>query len=422
MKKIRQYALVTAACLLVASCGLFSGTELGSEDASLVVLKAGGVILQAGLDGSYSLDLPNAASGLALELALPSGASVLVSLPEGSSASVADAASASAAISALPVGTTRVTIAVTAEDGSTVKEYTLVLKRMPSSDASIESLKVNGVELLFDEEGRSYSATIPSDYGEASVSLVLSLPLGAKARIDEKIEGTSASLPAPEWNAPGECPILVTSEKGDESSYSLLISRAAPGAPLLQGPSSGKEVATPKPQFSWSEPSGLGGKSVGYEVRVWIGRDSSTTPLFASARVEGASWSIAESLAAGQEYSWRVDAYNEQNGLLVRSALGIFSTIALPAAPTNIRALKSGVASYLVSWDAVPGALRYRLFKNDGASPIALPENPVYVDSDFSVAIVKYSLKAENAFGEGAAAEYLLPASLVGSGAVIIIQ
>jgi len=76
---------------------------------------------------------------------------------------------------ALVVGANTIEVTVTAEDGTTTKTYTIVVERaayIPSSNATLKSLSIEGVEIspAFDAATESYTATVPYETEKVTVA------------------------------------------------------------------------------------------------------------------------------------------------------------------------------------------------------------------------------------------------------------
>ena len=73
----------------------------------------------------------------------------------------------------LDVGSNVITIEVTAEDGNTVKTYTVTVTRAepPSTDATLNGLALSGVDFgTFDSATTEYTASVANDVDETTVT------------------------------------------------------------------------------------------------------------------------------------------------------------------------------------------------------------------------------------------------------------
>ena len=73
----------------------------------------------------------------------------------------------------LSVGTNAISIVVTAEDGETVKTYTVAITRAeppPSNDATLSGLALSGVTLAFNPSTETYTAQVGNDVDQMTVT------------------------------------------------------------------------------------------------------------------------------------------------------------------------------------------------------------------------------------------------------------
>ena len=109
-----------------------------------------------------------------------------------------------------------VKITVTAEDGTTKNEYTLIATIKPkSNDATLTGASVDGVAATIAEEAITAEAEDP-----ASVTLELTLPEGATAKVGETEYTAGMTVDATE-----AVTIVVTAEDGTEKTYTLTVSK-----------------------------------------------------------------------------------------------------------------------------------------------------------------------------------------------------
>ncbi len=130
----------------------------------------------------------------------------------------------------LSVGTNAISIVVTAEDGETVKTYTVAITRAeppPSNDATLSGLALSGVTLAFNPSTETYTAQVGNDVDQMTVTATTNQD-GATylVRLDgaDDADGTVA-LSVGE-NAVS---IEVTAEDGEtKKTYTVSVTRAAP--------------------------------------------------------------------------------------------------------------------------------------------------------------------------------------------------
>ena len=134
----------------------------------------------------------------------------------------------------LGVGQNAISVVVTAEDGETIRTYTVTVTRAEappelSSDAALKDLALSGVTLEFDPATTQYTAEVGNDLAETTVTPTLNDD-GATYAI--KLDGAADDdgiVPL----AVGEnaVSILVTAEDGETTrTYTVTVTRAAPDA------------------------------------------------------------------------------------------------------------------------------------------------------------------------------------------------
>ncbi|MDR1642996.1 MAG: cadherin-like beta sandwich domain-containing protein [Clostridiales bacterium] len=183
-----------------------------SADATLASLSLGaGVELSPSFESgtaSYTASVPNGVSSVTVS-----------ATPSDSSASVAGTGSKN-----LAVGENIITITVTAEDGTTTKDYTVTVTRANppenSADATLASLSLGaGVELspLFESGIASYTASVPNGVSSVIVSATPSDPSASVAGTGSKNLAVGENI----------ITITVTAEDGTTTkSYTVTVTRA----------------------------------------------------------------------------------------------------------------------------------------------------------------------------------------------------
>lgn len=153
---------------------------LTSSEARLSSLGLSGIGLTFSKDTySYNLSVANEVSVTTLSAAAEHGSATIAITPADTDSNQAGHQVA------LSVGTTRITVRVTAEDGVTTKTYSLNVVRAAraSSDATLSVLSLSGVNLAFDSQIETYNVvyngwlplvTVSATATDAKASLVIS--------------------------------------------------------------------------------------------------------------------------------------------------------------------------------------------------------------------------------------------------------
>jgi|GEM_PF-1210982 len=130
----------------------------------------------------------------------------------------------------LALGVNTITTIVTAQDGITTKTYTLNITRVPSTDATLSQLTLNGGTLspVFNNSINSYSASVGSNTGSVTLT-----PVANQANATVTINGvpvSSGSASNPIILAVGinTITVLTTAQDGSTTkTYAVTITRAA---------------------------------------------------------------------------------------------------------------------------------------------------------------------------------------------------
>jgi hypothetical protein len=135
----------------------------------------------------------------------------------------------------LSVGTTDITVEVTAEDGST-KSYTISVTReeavSANADLSDLALSEGTLSPAFDSGTTSYTATVNGDVSDVTVT-----PTTASSEATVTVEGNavnsgSASQPISLSDGPNNIDVTVTAENGNTKSYAIELTRLSDNADL----------------------------------------------------------------------------------------------------------------------------------------------------------------------------------------------
>ncbi|WP_145949512.1 cadherin-like beta sandwich domain-containing protein [Paenibacillus sp. Y412MC10] len=191
-----------------------------SNDADLSDLKVNGTSVN-GFDpsntGPYTVNVPNSTTSVTVTgTASHSKATVVVSGGNN-----------------LVVGDNPVTVTVTAEDGTTIKNYSINVNRAKSSNASLSNLTVSEGDLTpFFSSGRtSYTANVGH-----RVSSITVTPTTADSTATLTVNGdpatsgtASSSIRLDE--GPNTITIMVTAQDGTNQTYSVTVTRAANTVP-----------------------------------------------------------------------------------------------------------------------------------------------------------------------------------------------
>ena len=130
----------------------------------------------------------------------------------------------------LSVGTNAISIVVTAEDGETVRTYTVTVTRAApqlSSDATLRSLTLSGVTLAFDPPTTGYAASVANDVTETTVTPAVNHDGATYAvQLDGQVDADGT---VPLSVGENVVAIVVTAEDGETvRTYTVTVTRAAP--------------------------------------------------------------------------------------------------------------------------------------------------------------------------------------------------
>ena len=172
----------------------------------------------------------------------------------------------------LSVGTNVITVEVTAEDGNTIKTYTVTVTRAapPSSDATLKSLTLSGVNFgAFDSATTGYTASVANDVDETTVTpttnddgATYAIKLGGVADDDGVI---------PLAVGKNVIAVEVTAEDGQTTkTYTITVTRAEAeptpdSPPKTPDAPTGKVTGTGQVQLDWKDVAG----AAYYQARFW---------------------------------------------------------------------------------------------------------------------------------------------------------
>lgn len=218
-------------------------TQAASTDAALsaLALSAGSLTPAfASAITTYAAVLPHGTASITLTpTARHAGAKSITVSKDGGAATAVASGAASPALAAPAVGAQSVvTVAVTAQDDSTVVSYRLTLTQAASTDAGLSALQLSAGALTpaFASATRDYTATVP--FGTSSITLtatardadVLSLALAQDGGASRGLASGTASPPlaVPAPGTPTNLALVVTAQDGvTTATYRIRVSQAA---------------------------------------------------------------------------------------------------------------------------------------------------------------------------------------------------
>ena len=184
----------------------------------------------------------------------------------------------------LTVGSTTISIAVTAQEEETTRTYTVTVTRVEappatSTDATLSSLELSDVPLTFDSDTTSYEVGVAHDVEQTTVTATSSnegasyvLKLGEETDEDGTVELSVG---------PNVVSVEVTAEDGETTlTYTVTVNRADPVVPFTDATLSSLELS--------DVPFTFDSGTTSYEVSV--AHDVEQTTVTATANNEGASY------------------------------------------------------------------------------------------------------------------------------------
>jgi hypothetical protein len=203
-------------------------TRAGSANADLSLLAlSAGTLSPAFVPGTlaYTASVPNATGSLtATPTVAGTGATVKVN-------GVAVASGTASGTITLAVGTTAVTVDVTAQDGTTKKTYTVTVTRQPNSNADLSNLATTPgpASPVFAAGTTAYTLTVP--YTANSISITATLAAATSTLKVKAAPATSGTAVSVNLNVGANAiPIDVTAQDGTtKKTYTLTVTRTAAG-------------------------------------------------------------------------------------------------------------------------------------------------------------------------------------------------
>jgi len=370
-----------------------------SGDARLLQLTVNGTVIAATATG-YATTLPYQTANVLIMVSLPTGATALIGDVAGSTRTVP-----------INVGDNPLTIVVIAENGTRL-QHQLVVTRQPSSDASLTTLRVDGVAIP--ATAGEYALSVAT--GTTAAAIVLTLPEGAAATIRGDTGSTYAATDLAV--GPNEFAIVVTAQDGTTSgSYLLVVTRLPPP---ISGDSSIASlvvndalVVPVVSAYEWS----LGYDDASVEIVLTIAANASATidgnagtsvtlPLsrFAFGKPAGNAVTVvvtAEDGTTATNYTMTVADYR----LSAPTGLSV-------AADPNAFALD-------VSWIPVDHAEGYVVYRGEEVAYEGTA--PGFRDDDLAHgSTFEYRVAARNVLGNGPFS-VTAPGTTVGDGSIVII-
>ena len=184
----------------------------------------------------------------------------------------------------LTVGSTTISIAVTAQEEETTRTYTVTVTRVEappatSTDATLSSLELSDVPLTFDSDTTSYEVGVAHDVEQTTVTATATddgasyvLKLGEETDEDGTVELSVG---------PNVVSVEVTADDGETTlTYTVTVNRADPVVPFTDATLSSLELS--------DIPFTFDSDTTSYEVSV--AHDVEQTTVTATANNEGASY------------------------------------------------------------------------------------------------------------------------------------
>ena len=120
------------------------------------------------------------------------------------------------------------TFVVTAEDGTTTAEYTVVIHRAPSDKKALTGATLGDIAAVIDEDGHALAFTVPSDTTDSTLGeMILKFTCSPRAAV--KLKDAEDNWPAAGLRSGLKLGIpatfVVTAENGDTQEYTVTVNR-----------------------------------------------------------------------------------------------------------------------------------------------------------------------------------------------------
>ena len=120
------------------------------------------------------------------------------------------------------------TFVVTAEDGTTTAEYTVVIHRAPSDKKALTGATLGDIAAVIDEDGHALTFTVPSDTTDSTLGeMILKFTCSPRAAV--KLKDAEDNWPAAGLRSGLKLGIpatfVVTAENGDTQEYTVTVNR-----------------------------------------------------------------------------------------------------------------------------------------------------------------------------------------------------
>ena len=324
----------------------------------------------------------------------------------------------------LAVGSNVITIEVTAEDGNTVKTYTVTVTRAepPSTDATLSGLTLSGIDIgAFDSATTGYTASVANDVTQTTVTPTAN---DDGATYEIKLSGvTDDDRVVPLAVGSNVITVEVTAEDGNTvKTYTVTVTRAAP--PSTDATLSGLTL-------SGIDIGAFDSATTGYTASV--ANDVDETTVTPTTNDDGATYEIKLGgvadddgvipLAVGMNViAVEVTAEDGQTTktytITVTRAGAEPTPDSPPKTPDAPTGKVTGTGQVQLHWNDVDGATYYqvRFFNDDDADWVELPTDEIGLVLDGSSATASnlpdygtyyFSVRAGNAAGLSDWSKYL---------------
>lgn len=120
------------------------------------------------------------------------------------------------------------TFVVTAEDGTTTAEYTVVIHRAPSDKKALTGATLGDIAAVIDEDGHALTFTVPTDTTDSTLGeMILQFTCSPRAAV--KLKGAEDNWPAVGLRSGLKLGVpatfVVTAENGDTLEYTVTVNR-----------------------------------------------------------------------------------------------------------------------------------------------------------------------------------------------------